>query len=267
MITQFAVALAIGMIAAAPCAAQSSSSGPTSSRVALSATTGVNYSVGDYGGTQKVEVVSIPATIRASLGQFRVSARMPYLRVEGPPAFIGGGEGPVVIEPGQPAREEVREGFGDLNLGTSYSLPNGGIAGVAVELSGNLRLPTSAAPNRFGSGKVDVSVGADFSLPNDKFTPFLGVGYRFRGDAPNLELRDSFSASVGGTASVGSVYVSASYDYSGASSRFSRASHSLYTSLSRPIGKRLNLSGYGLIGLSEGSADFGTGLLIRASIF
>jgi hypothetical protein len=154
-----------------------------------------------------------------------------------------------------------------LNLGASYGLGDIGLAGLTLDLSGSVKLPTSSARKGFGTGKTDVFVSADLALPSDKFTPFASIGYRLPGDPADLNLRNSFTTSLGATAKVGPAYVTGSYDYAGATSEFVGASHSLFAAVSRSVGPKLNLTGFGLLGLSDGSADFGAGLLVRVTVF
>jgi hypothetical protein len=152
-------------------------------------------------------------------------------------------------------------------LAASYAVGNIGVAGLSLDLSGSVKLPTSSARKGFGTGKTDVFVGADLSLPDDKFTPFVSVGYRLPGDTPDVRLKNAFTASAGATAKVGPVYVTGSYDYAEPTSPFVEASHSLFAAVSRNVAPKLNITGFGLVGLSQGSADFGAGVLLRVSAF
>lgn len=271
LIVRAAVVALVG--AAAPAWAQSS---PASSQVqsgdmptrddtdiGLSFSTGASYSSGGYGADEKTKLLVVPFSLRASAGDWRFSATLPYLRIDSPGNIVGGGTiGPIIINPGSPAAREVRKGLGDLSLGASYSLPSGSLGGFDLDLSGRVKLPTSSERKALGTGKTDVAIAAELSRTFGTLTPFATLGYRFFGDPSGLDLRNGPSASVGTTIQFGSTVAIASYDYARATSVASEDAHELFGALSGPLTDRLNWTAYGIAGLSEGSPDYGLGVLL-----
>jgi hypothetical protein len=267
-IISLALAAGIAAISAVPATAQEARSLPRSAAPGFSFTTGADYSTGDYGAGESTRILVVPFNVRATSGPFRLSATLPYLRIDGPANIVGGGEGaPIVIDPNDPSPRQVREGLGDVTLGATYSLPSEMLGGFAVDLGGRVKLPTSSQRKRLGTGKTDFTVYTDISRPIGNVAPFVTVGYRMPGDPEGIDLRDTFTASVGTSVISGSLVAIGSYDYSGATSPLSEDSHSLFGALSGPISNRLNLTGYSTIGLSNGAPDFGVGLLITATVF
>jgi hypothetical protein len=57
-----------------------------------------------------------------------------------------------------------------------------------------------------------------------------------------------------------------SYDYSRATTSAVEDAHEVFGALSGPLTGSLNWTGYGIVGLSTGSPDFGLGLLLTAQI-
>lgn len=234
----------------------------------VSFTAGADYSVGDYGGPANTKILVVPFSLRAKTGPLRISATLPYLRIDGPGNIVGGGDGgPIVIDPNDPTPREVREGLGDLSLAATYSLPSEALGGFEVDLGARVKLPTSSERKRLGTGKTDFAVSVDVARPVGAITPFVNVGYRMPGDPDGVELKNTFTTSVGATVSAGSTTLIASYDYSEASSALAKDSHSLFGGLSVPVSERFSLIGYGTGGLSEGAADYGVGLLLSAKLF
>lgn len=267
-----AAALGFAVATAAPAWAQSS---PASSEAqigevagreddfGLSLSTGVSYSSGDYGAPEKTELLVVPFSVRAKTGSWRFSATVPYLRIDSPGNIVGGGIiGPIIIDPGAPAAREVRKGLGDLSLGAAYGLPPENLGGFGLDLSGRVKLPTSSERKSLGTGKTDFAVAAELSRSIGTWSPFVTLGYRFFGDPAGLDLRNGPSASVGTTAQLGTVVAIASYDYARATSPASEDAHELFGALSGPLSERLNWTAYGIAGLSEGSPDYGVGLLL-----
>lgn len=256
-----AFACAMGALTAAPASAQSIQQ----SDFSLSASTGVDYSSGDYGAAEDTEIFVIPAVLRATTGNLAFTASVPYLRIDGPGNVVVGPGGEPL--PGAPTASGVREGIGDLSLGAAYTFTGAQPGGVELTLGGNVKLPTSQESEQLGTGETDYTVKGEVSAPLGGLTPFASVGYRFFGDPEGVDLRSGPTASAGFSTSVGTSVLIASYDYVRAITPATEDSHSIFSGLSVPVGSRLNFTGYGVAGLSEGSPDFGVGLLVTAKVF
>ena len=256
-------AVAMASVFAAPASAQQGGALRRDRSLGLSLTTGADYSSGRYGGPAKTEILVVPFSLRARKGPFRVSATLPWLRLDGPANIVGGGEdGPIVIDPNAPSPRQVRKGLGDLSLGFDYALPRDDLGGFEVDLGVRLKLPTSGTSRGLSTGKTDIGLVADISRPLGKFSPFLTLGYRMPGDPDGFELRNSVTVSAGTSATFGKLVAIGAYDYAGATSRSSFDSHSLFGALAAPVAKRVILTGYGSVGLSRGAPDHGIGLLV-----
>lgn len=263
-------ALAAAAFIAVPAAAQDQMAPRTGSPFELSFTTGADTSVGEYGAFQGTNILVVPFSLRAKSGPFRVSATIPYLRIDGPVGIVasgGGDSGPIIIDPRIPSPREVRNGLGDLNLGATWSLPSNLLGGFEVDISGRVKLPTSSKRKALGTGKTDFTVMAEASRAVGIVTPFVSLGYRMAGDPAGADLRNMVTASVGMSVPLGSLVAIASYDYSGASSRFSKDSHGFFAALSGPLSDRLSLTTYGTVGLSEGAPEVGLGVLLSVRLF
>lgn len=261
---------ALIFLTAAPAAAQDQMALETRDAFRLSFTTGADTSVGDYGAFQETNILVVPFSLRAKRGPFRLAVTIPYLRIDGPGGIVaaGGGEsGPIIINPFAPVAREVRKGFGDLNLGVTWSLPSTLPGGLEIDVTARIKLPTSARRKALGTGKTDYMIMAEVSRRVGIVTPFVTLGYRMPGDPAGADLRNLVTGSVGASVPLGEIVAIASYDYSGASSRLSRPSQSFFAALSGPIGDRLSLTTYGTVGLTEGAPNYGLGVLVSFRIF
>ena len=225
----------------------------------LTATTGIDYSRGDYGTPSDTEILVVPLSLRYKTGQLRLTATMPWLRIDGSSAIVGDGAGGVVIDPNAP--RTVRSGFGDLTLGAAWAIPEERL-GLGLDLSARVKLPTAKASRGLGTGATDVTLGAEVSKQLGAVTPFVNVGYRMPGDAPGINLHNAWTASGGASVMLGRSVLIASYDYRQATSPFSQDSQELFGAFSTPVGQRLNFTLYGSAGLSKGAPDFGVGSMI-----
>jgi len=246
-------ALALALAATAPLAT------PALADDGLTATTGVDYSKGDYGTGVDTEILILPFSLRYKTGDLRFSATIPWLRIDGASGIVGDGSSGVVIDPNAP--RTVRSGFGDVNLGLAYALPEERL-GFGLELNGRVKLPTAKASRGLGTGKTDFAVGAEVSKSLGTVTPFVSVGYRMPGDPVGIDLHNAWNASAGASLAMGNSVLIASYDYREATSNLSRDSEELFGALSTPLGSRLNFTLYGSGGLSKGAPDFGVGSMI-----
>lgn len=231
----------------------------------FSISTGIDYSTGDYGQAEKTEILVVPVTARATTGPLSFSATLPYLRIDGPGGVvIGPGGDPL---PGVPTAGGVRDGIGDLSLGATYTIPAADLGGLEIALGGRVKLPTSPQDRQLSTGETDFAVSADLSYAIGTAVPFVNIGYRLLGDPEGADLRNGPTASVGSSFQLGQAVLITSYDYARSVNPATDDSHELFGGLSGPISSRLNLTGYGVVGLSDGSPDVGVGLLITARLF
>lgn len=222
----------------------------------LTASVGVDHSVGNYGGTQDTSITVAPMSLRVGTGGLKLGATMAYVRINGSPSIVGGGGGPIVIDPDAPAT--IREGLGDLSLSASTDILD--LPAIAVTLGGRVKLPTGDAA--LSTGKTDLKASVEASLTKGPVQPFVEVGYRMLGDPEGIELENGAVASVGTSVSLGLPSLILSYDYAAASRAGLGDSHSLFAGLSSSVLPRLRLTGYGTAGLSDGAPDYGVGLIV-----
>lgn len=225
----------------------------------FSVTTGVDYSSGDYGTGADTNILVVPVSARYKVGNLRLTATVPWLRIDGSSAIVGDGAGGVVIDPNAPRTR--RSGFGDVSVGVAYQIPEEAL-GFGLDLSGRVKLPTAASSKGLGTGKADFSVGAEVSKTFGPVTPFVSVGYRMPGDPNGIDLHNAWSASGGASLALGKSVLIASYDYREATSDFAEDSQELFGAFSTPLTGKLNATLYGTAGLSKGAPDYGLGAML-----
>jgi hypothetical protein len=222
----------------------------------FSVTTGVDYSSGDYGTGADTDILVVPVSARYKVGNLRITATVPWLRIDGSSAIVGDGAGGVVIDPNAP--RTTRSGFGDVSVGAAYQIPEDSL-GFGLDLSGRVKLPTASRARGLGTGKVDFTVGAEVSRTFGPITPIASVSYRMPGDPDGIDLHNAWSVSGGASVALGKSVLIASYDYREATSDFAEESQELFGAFSTPLTGNLNATLYGTAGLSKGAPDFGVG--------
>lgn len=225
----------------------------------MSYTTGLDYSTGDYGSGTDTRMLVFPVSARMESGQLRLSASIPWIRIDGASSVLAGDGSPVIVDPNAP--RTIRSGFGDLSLGAGWVIPEEKL-GFGLEFAARVKLPTSSSAKALGTGKADFSLSTEVSKNFGNVTPFVSLGYRMPGDPVGIDLKNTFFASAGASVVVGKSVLIGSYDYRQATSALVKDSQEIFGAFSTPVSKRLSITAYGSGGLSDGAPNFGAGLMM-----
>lgn len=234
----------------------------------ISLAVGGAYSTGDYGTARNTDIWTVPVVARYRTGGLRLSASLPWMSIKSDGTlFTGIDSTPLVVAPGITSTRRHRRGLGDLTIGAAYDLPGLTSAGLDLELSGRVKLPTASDRSQLSTGKTDYAFGAQISKPIGRLVPFVSGTYRIFGDSGPWNLRNGMAASAGASYVLpGRATIVASYDYARAASRFISDSHELFGGVSVPIARTpLRLTAFGTTGLSRGAADASAGLSLTAA--
>lgn len=228
-----------------------------------SVSVGFDFSQGSFGADLDTTTLSVPISLRADVGDFRVFVAGSWLQIEGPGGVVGDG---VIIGDGPVGALETNSGFGDLTLGANYNVPTDVTGKWLIQLQGRLKLPTASAEDGLGTGEVDGGGAIDIAYDFGRFTPFTTIGYRFRGDPEGVDLNNTFNASVGASYNLGGGYaLLGSYDFRQRTTDVAENSNELFGALAGKFNDNVRWTLYGSVGLSEGAPDGGAGfqLIIR----
>ena len=230
---------------------------------------GTTYAEGKFGTTSRTTIASTALSGRLRLGDWALSASLPYMRIQSRSTiFTGVDATPVLVAPNTSARRRTHRGLGDLTLGASYTIAPATLP-VELELSGRAKINTATTSSRLSSGKNDYAVGADVSVPLGRVTPFGSVSYRFLGDTNEYRLRDGAAASAGASYAFNpKSYALVSYHYSRAATSLVEDAHELFAgATTRMAGSPLRLTGFATAGLSRGAAAASAGVAVSVAFF
>ena len=225
---------------------------------------GVDYSNGSYGTARNTDIMLALSSLSAQIDNFKVSVNVPYMRIAGRGLLVFDAAGnPIVINRRTSIAPDVRTGFGDLNLSATYTIPSAVLSDFQVQLTGRVKLPTASARRRLSTGEADFGMSVDVSRQLGIWGPFVTVGYLIPGQPSNFSLYNTVSVSAGTTVELDTNLVAiVSYDQDSASARRVGASRELLGSISWIVSNSITLTGYGTAGLSSGSPNVGTGLIV-----
>jgi len=218
---------------------------------------GVHYSSGDYGTGETTRITSVAATARYERGDWVYKATVPLIEIDGASTVVPG----VGRVRGGPSPRRKETGLGDIVLSATHATYYDRASTLGLDLTGKVKLPTADEDKGLGTGELDVAFLADLYKTFDRITGFGGIGFHILGDAPGLPLDNVWSANLGATYkvnaadSVGAVLEGRERALPGAARQ-----RELMGFWLRKLDAQWSAQIYGLIGMADGSPDWGLGL-------
>lgn len=163
----------------------------------FSATTGVDYSTGNYGQSQSTDIVYIPFIAKYENDATTLKLTVPWVQITGPGDVVGGNT-PIVI--GTSNRAVTTEsGLGDIILtGTHTVAQLGETNPLLLDLTGKIKFATASASKGLGTGENDYTLELDgYKALNKDATLFGDVGYKLMGDPTGINLNNVWFGSAG----------------------------------------------------------------------
>lgn len=229
---------------------------PTTGHFSMSL--GANYDSGDYGDSIDTNVWSTPIGLKYRIGLWSFGISTSFLRVNGPNSvdadgnFIGGG-----------GAKTTEQGIGDTFLSTTYNLLDNRNYAVGLDVKGSLKIPTANEKKFLGSGKTDFGLSAEAYKTFNSWTPYLNVGYKWKGSPDNIDYNNIWTAGLGFDYAVNrDLILGASYDWQQKVTKFSDNAKegSVYANYYVNDNNKVNV--YLLSGFSDASPNWGTGVTL-----
>lgn len=231
---------------------------------AVTLSTGMDYSSGRYAQPQSTDIIVGLSNIALTTGAWRFSASMPYLSIVGPPyVAIGPSGDPILVTQKGSANSTQRSGFGDLNLGATYTWEPFGADSYEFDLTANVKIATADAAAGLSTGEDDGSFSVDVSRQLGSWSPFISFGYLVPGSPKAYSLNSAPEFSVGTSYQIAdSIVATASYDFIGAITPTLSDAQQLFAAGSWVYDDSLSFTIYAEYGLTAGAPSQGTGLLV-----
>lgn len=219
---------------------------------------GVDYTSGEYGGTETINQVYVPISAAYRADRWGVRLTVPYVSVDGPGTIIDSG-GEFI-----PGPDESRGGLGDVTLGaTLYDVVRSDEARFYVDLGAKVKFGTASDTDGLGTGENDYSIQADLLKNFDRLALFGTFGYKLRGDPQGVDLRDVGFGAIGGDYRIASgTRIGLMYDYRPSAVSGGDALQEATAYVSFSPGRGMSLQPYFVAGFSDSSPDWGAGLSI-----
>jgi hypothetical protein len=199
----------------------------------------------------------LPLSLKYHTDDWNLRLSTAWLRVQGNGSVTPGGD-PL----NSAGNLSTTEGWGDISARATYTLLDERTHWAGLDLSGKIKFGTASEAKFLGTGKNDYSLQVGVFKPLDNWTPFLDLGYKWKGDPNGLDYRNVWLGSVGTDYRITpALSFGGSYDWQQAvtSTSFPISEAMLYLNLHLNDDSRLNL--YVVGGFSEASPDWGSGLI------
>lgn len=217
---------------------------------------GLDYSSGKYGSLTTTETWALPLSLKYRTNDWSVRLSTAWLRVQGDGNVTPDGD-PLSV----PGGTSTTEGMGDVSASAAYNLVDERTHWAGLDLNGKIKFGTASVSKFLGTGKNDYTVGAELFKPIDKWSPFLSLGYKWKGDPAAIQYRNVWLSSIGTDYRVTpTMSFGGSYDWQEAVTRTGSpiSEAMLYLNFQFAPQSKLNL--YAVGGFSNASPDWGSGL-------
>ena len=219
---------------------------------------GVHFSEGSYGTSDSTSITALVFTGRYDKDRWTFRASIPYLFISGSNAVVPG-VGRVRSAP--PTGESSVSGLGDLTLSATYAAYYDRAAQHGVDVTGKLKLATADADERLGTGEHDFGVHVEGFKTFGRLTAFAGLGYTIFGSTPAFPLNEVVSFSLGASYRLDERdSAGASYEEREAAALSAAPQREITAFYSRRLERGWRAQVYFLLGLADGSPDWGAGL-------
>jgi hypothetical protein len=227
-------------------------------------TIGAEYSSGTYGGTTDTDIWYFPLIFRYEKDRWLFRAEVPYIFLNGPgdvQIVGGGGMGGGMTGTSATGASRSTSGIGDIIGTVSYRLQSGSANRPAIDATGKIYFGTGDASKGLGTGENSYAAQLDLYQWTGALTVYGSGGYLITGDPPGTNYRDVFFGTLGVERPFESNILGIALD----AQQAYQTGGSAYTTLTgyfitRPE-KTTKVTGYLLVGLSDGAPDWGIGVL------
>ncbi len=222
--------------------------------------TGFDYSSGKYGNAVSTDILYIPVTGKYESDKLTLKLTVPYIRISSP-GGVTRGIGRIGPANGRTSRT-THSGLGDITASAGYNVYS--VNFIALDVVGNVKLGT--ADTNLGTGQDDYSAQLDGYYKLDKTTLFATAGYKVYVSPAGVNLSSTVYGTIGASqklSNVTSAGVMLDMAQSPSSSGSDQQEVTVY--ISQKIAANLKVQANILKGFSNGSPDFGGGVMITGT--
>lgn len=222
---------------------------------------GVDYSSGHYGVDIPTHVVYFPINLRYVAEDWNLQLTLPYLRITGPGDVVG--ENNVLAVS---TTKRYISGQGDAVASYSRNLFTSEDGQRLLDLTGRIKFGTADADEGMGTGKNDYSLQADLLVGQGSWAWYGSLGYRQMGDTDTVNFLNPWFASLGASYMPGErLQLGLTYDARQKAVANGAEVREVTLSAAYPLTRSHTLQVYAVRGFSDGSPEWGGGILLKTA--
>ena len=246
---------------------------PAAALAQVTVTTGVEFTSGKYGEAEKTDTLMIPLLVKYETGPWTAKFNLPWIRTKGVVNRETGELGD-----GTSRQSQIQSGLGDLTASVFYSILEPSSAAIGLDVGGKVKFATADSRKcLLTTGKTDYSAQIEMYTVAGAFTPFLGFGWTKKGDpvrrdvdcvstGERIDFKNPWFASAGFSYKISSATTAGlSYDYRRKIISDGDPVSEATIFVTGRLAPNVKLQGYGIVGFSENSPDWGVGATIAYS--
>jgi len=222
-----------------------------------SLTTGFDYSTGKYGGSTSTNVLYVPVTGKFYSDNLTLKLTVPYISVSSVGNVVRG-MGPV--RTATSTRTTTQSGLGDIIASAGYTVFEN--ESLMLDVVGNIKFGTADANKNLGTGENDYSTQLDGYYTVSKTTLFATAGYKVIGAPAGITVNNIAYGTLGASQKTGDTSSAGlMLDAAQPISDLSPGTRELTVFVSNRISSTLKIQANLMKGFSDGSPDYGGGLM------
>jgi hypothetical protein len=185
---------ALGMLLFAACAQPAAAADDGTLRIG----SGLDYSSGKYGGSEKTTILAIPVSARYDRDRWTLKASIPWLEIKGSGRVIPdiGAVDPNATTTAPGTRSS---GWGDLVTSVVYNAYYDPASKLGLDVTAKVKWAVADVNKGLSTGENDYTALVDLYKTIDRLTLFGGVGYANLGSSDTFQLRNVWSLNLGGS--------------------------------------------------------------------
>lgn len=225
-----------------------------------SVSVGLDFASGDYGTAETTDTYTAPVAVKHENGPWTLRASLPLVHVEGSFSRDRG------INNSGAGGNRSETGIGDLTVAAHYTLINNP-DGYSLDLGGKAKIATADKDKTLiTSGDNDYSVQADVFRSLPEIAVFATLGYTVKGEPAGIDYTNPFYSSVGLSLPLATgKSVGAAWDYRQKVISGGDPVSEISAFYSQRFDPRNKMQLYVVHGLSDGSPEFGGGVVLTHS--
>ncbi|MBI3897874.1 MAG: hypothetical protein HY308_06210 [Gammaproteobacteria bacterium] len=227
---------------------------------------GAEYTTGSYDTSQDTDIWYFPFTFKYEADRYSVSMTAPLLVVDGPGTIVPGGDGRGIPSGRAAGESDAEIGVGDLLLKGSVNLWTEDNERPRIDVTGKVKFGTADEDKNLGTGENDLSIQIDAERNYGTTGLFGSLGYKFMGDPSGVDYDNVPFASAGAVFNVGNTTtLGATFDMQDNVLPGTPSQRELTLFMSSKADAQTRITGYVMKGLSDGSPDWGVGVLVKVA--